>query len=76
MPIHVWKLDALQQGSNHVEIEDAEDYGSVYGRSGVLFGFDGGKRGPVPPQASRAYGIRPSVGHARLRRQHGMHRVG
>ena len=29
-----------------MEIEDAEDNGSVYGRGGVLFGFDGGKRGP------------------------------
>ena len=34
---YVQKLDAIQQDSNHVEIENAEDYGSVYGRGGVLF---------------------------------------
>jgi hypothetical protein len=70
-PIHVRKLDAIQQGSNHVEIQDAED--SVHGRGGVLFGFNGGKRDSVPPQAPRAYGVRPSDAHACLRRQHGVH---
>ena len=41
-----------------MEFEDAKDNGSVHGRGGVLFGFNGGKGGSVPPQAPRAYEIR------------------
>ena len=67
---------AIQQGTGHVEIQDADDYYSVHCRGGVLRGINGGKRGPVPPQAPRAYGIHPSVVHACLRSQHGLHLVG
>ncbi len=41
----------------------------------VLYCFNCEKRGPVPLQAPRAYGIRPSVAHAGLPRQDGVHRV-
>ncbi len=32
MAINVWYTHAVQQGTDHVEVEDAEDYGSLHGR--------------------------------------------
>jgi hypothetical protein len=57
----IWKLDALPEGSDYVAFKDAEDYGSIYGRGGILCSFDSGKRGPVSPQVPRADGIHPNV---------------
>jgi hypothetical protein len=34
--INVWYTHVVQQGTNHVEVEDAEDYGSLHGRGRVL----------------------------------------
>ncbi len=49
-----------------MESEDAQDrdYGSVQGRDGVLYNFDGEKRGIVPLQAPRPNGLHPNGSHA------------
>ena len=54
----IWEPDALQPGSNHVALKDAENHGSVHGRGGVLLSINGRQCRAIPPQAPRTTRLR------------------
>ncbi len=46
--LNVRKPLSVQQVSDSLALDDAEDHGAIHGRSGVLLGVDGGDGGAVP----------------------------
>ncbi len=73
-PVHIWELDVVQQVSDLVALQDAEDHSALSTAEASRIGSRRGR--PVSPKPPRATRLRSGGPHPGVRGQHRVHRVG